>query len=231
MLTLASLAQIILINTVLSGDNALVIAMAARHLPEPGRRTAMIWGVSLAVALQLVLTLAVAYVMMIPGVRFVGAVLLFGISCKLVQDEDQTAHDGAPAPTSMLTAIFRIAVADFVMSLDNVIAIAGISGSDPVLVTVGLVLSIAVIVTFSQVILVLMNRFRWIIYAGTGILALTAAGMIVHDLEVVSRVAWTAGSSLHFPLWADWGLRGLAVVSCITSTRWWPWRIAVVGTP
>jgi YjbE family integral membrane protein len=231
MLTLASLAQIILVNTVLSGDNALVIAMAARHLPEPDRRTAMIWGVSLAVALQIVLTLAVAYVMMIPGLRFVGAVLLFGISCKLVQDEDQTAHEGAPVPTSMLTAIFRIAVADLVMSLDNVIAIAGLSGSDPVLLTVGLILSIAVIVVFSQVILVLMNRFRWIVYAGTGVLALTAAGMIVHDLEAVYRVAWTAGSSLHFPLWADWSLRGLAVVACITSTRWWPRRIAMVGAP
>jgi len=194
LLTLASLAQIILINTVLSGDNALVIAIAARHLPEPMRRTAMVWGVSLAVALQLVLTLAVAYVMMIPGVRFVGAVLLFGISCKLVQDEDQTAHEGAPIPTSVLTAIFRIAVADLVMSLDNVIAIAGVSGSDSVLLIVGLVLSIATIVAFSQVIIVMMNRFRWIVYAGTGILALTAAGMIVDDLEMVGHVAWTASS-------------------------------------
>ncbi len=231
MLTLASLAQIILINTVLSGDNALVIAMAARHLPEPERRTAMIWGVSLAVALQLLLTLAVASVMMIPGVRFVGAVLLFGISCKLVQDEDQTAHDGAPTPTSLLTAIFRIAVADLVMSLDNVIAIAGVSGSDPLLLAVGLILSITAIVAFSQVILVVMGRFRWIVYAGTGFLALTAAGMLVHDLEVFGHLAWTAGSSLYFPLWADWSLRGVAVVACITSTRWWPRRIAVVGAP
>ena len=160
-----------------------------------------------------------------------GAVLLFGISCKLVQDEDQTVHDGAPAPTSLLTAIFRIAVADLVMSLDNVVAVAGVSGSDPLLLTVGLILSIAAIVAFSQIILVAMSRFRWIVYAGTAFLALTAAGMIVHDLEVFSRVAGTTGSSLHFPLWADWSPRAVAVVACITSTRWWPRGLAVVGAP
>ena len=131
MIALASLAQILLINTVLSGDNALVIAMAARHLPEPQRRTAMIWGVSLAVALQLVLTLAVAYVLMIPGLRFVGALLLVGIACKLIQEEDETNEEAAPAPTSLRTAVVRIAVADLVMSLDNVIAIAGSAGPIP----------------------------------------------------------------------------------------------------
>src|SRR5208337_2288101 len=120
--------------------------------------------------------------------------------------EDQTAHDGAPAPTSLLTAIVRIAVADLVMSLDNVIAIAGVSESDPVLLAV-------------------VGRFRWIVYAGSGFLALTAAGMIVHDVEVFGRVAWTAGSTLHFPLWADWCFRGAVVVACLPSRRWWPRRV------
>jgi len=228
MIALASLAQIILINTVLSGDNALVIAMAARHLPEPQRRTAMIWGVSLAVALQLVLTLAVAYVLMIPGLRFVGAILLVGIACKLIQEEDETKEDAAPVPTSLRTAVVRIAVADLVMSLDNVIAIAGVSGSDPVLLVVGLVLSIGMILAFSQVILVLMNRFRWVVYAGTGILALTAAGMIWHDLDAVRHLTWVASLPLHFPLWADWCFRGAVLVACLTSSRWWPRRVPAV---
>src|SRR5271165_1926035 len=115
MIALASLVQIVLINVVLSGDNALVIAMAARYLPAPQRRTAMLWGGAAAIALRLVLTLAVSYVLMIPGLRFVGAILLVGIACKLVQEENQTNEDGVPAPTSLRTAIFRIAVADLVM--------------------------------------------------------------------------------------------------------------------
>src|SRR5271166_3999434 len=228
MLTLASLAQIVLINTVLSGDNALVIAMAARHLPEPERRTAMIWGVSLAVALQLVLTLAVAYVLMIPGLRFVGAILLVGIACKLIQEEDETNENAAPAPSSLRTAVVRIAVADLVMSLDNVVAIAGVSGSDPVLLVVGLVLSIGMILAFSRVILALMNRFRWVVYAGTAVLALTAAGMIRHDLEAVRDLTWLATLPLHLPLWADWGFRGAVVAACLTSSRWWPRRLPAV---
>src|SRR5262245_45941266 len=122
MLTLASLAQIVLINAVLSGDNALVIALAARHLPPRQRRAAMLWGGVAAVALRLALTLAVAYVLLVPGVRFVGAVLLLGIACKLVRDESAVDRGGGPAPTSVRTAVFRIAVADLVMSLDNVVA-------------------------------------------------------------------------------------------------------------
>src|SRR5271165_5316457 len=150
MIALASLVQIVLINVVLSGDNALVIAMVARHLPVPQRRAAMLWGGAAAITLRLALTLAVSYVLMVPGLRFVGAVLLVGIACKLVQDEDSTNEDGAPVPTSLRTAVVRIAVADLVMSLDNVVAIAGVSGSEPMLLAVGLVLSIAMILMFSQ---------------------------------------------------------------------------------
>src|SRR5271166_1777319 len=93
MMALASLVQIVLINVVLSGDNALVIAMVARHLPVPQRRAAMLWGGAAAITLRLALTLAVSYVLMIPGLRFVGAILLVGIACKLIQDEDAANED------------------------------------------------------------------------------------------------------------------------------------------
>jgi len=228
MIALASLVQIVLINVVLSGDNALVIAMVARHLPAPQRRAAMFWGGAVAIALRLALTLAVSYVLMIPGLRFVGAILLVGIACKLIQDEDEANEDEAPAPTSLRTAVVRIAVADLVMSLDNVVAIAGVSGSDPVLLVVGLVLSIGMILAFSQVILALMNRFRWVVYAGTAVLALTAAGMIRHDLEAVRDLTWVASLPLHLPLWADWAFRGVVVGGCLTSSRWWPRRVPTV---
>ncbi|MGO9812309.1 MAG: YjbE family putative metal transport protein [Isosphaeraceae bacterium] len=228
MIALASLVQIVLINVVLSGDNALVIAMVARHLPAPQRRAAMLWGGAVAIALRLALTLAVSYVLMIPGLRFVGAILLVGIACKLVQEEDETNEDAAPAPASLRTAVVRIAVADLVMSLDNVVAIAGVSGSDPVLLVVGLVLSIGMILAFSQVILALMNRFRWVVYAGTGVLALTAAGMVRNDLEAVRDLTWVASLPLHLPLWADWAFRGVVVGGCLTSSRWWPRRLPAV---
>src|SRR5208282_875874 len=125
-------------------------------------------------------------------------------ACKLVQEEDETNDYAAPAPVSLRTAVVRIAVADLIMSLDNVVAIAGVSGSDPVLLVVGLVLSTGMILAFSQVILALMNRFRWVVYAGTGVLALTAAGMIRNDLATVRDLTWVASLPLHLPLWADW---------------------------
>jgi len=223
-LTLTSLAQIILINIILSGDNALMIAMAARHLPERQQRIAMIWGGTLAVVLQLLLTLGVSYLLLIPGLRFVSAILLLGIACKLVQDEEATAHEGSPAPTSLRTAVFRIAIANLVMSLDNTLAIASVSGTASALQAVCLALSIIAILLFSQVILKLINRFRWIVYLGTGVLALTAAGMILHDLrEVPSQihVAWPVD---QLPIWIDWGIRTAAVLACFTSGYWWPRR-------
>jgi YjbE family integral membrane protein len=228
MITLASLFQIVLINVVLSGANALVIAMAARHLPVRQRRAAMLWGGAAAIVLRLALTLAVTYVLMVPGLRFVGAILLVGIACKLIQDEEATLEDGAPAATSLRTAVVRIALADIVMSLDNVVAIAGVSGSDPVLLAVGLVLSIAMILAFSQIILALMNGFRWVVYAGTVVLALTAAGMIRHDLEAVTQLRWGASLPRQFSTWADWGFRGAVVVACLTSSRWWPRRLPAI---
>ncbi|WP_158633688.1 TerC family protein [Tautonia sociabilis] len=222
LLAFASLFQIILINVVLSGDNALVIAMASRHLPPHQRKAAMLWGGAMAITLRLVLTLAVSFVMLVPGVRFLGALLLVGIACKLLQDEDQSAEHGCPMPTGLRTAVFRIAVADIVMSLDNVVAIAGVSDSNPVLLVVGLAISIVMILAFSQVIFELMARMRWIVYAGTGVLALTAAGMMLHDLETLGFALARPTLAESLPPWASWGFRGAVVGACLTSSRWWP---------
>ncbi len=114
------------------------------------------------------------------------------------------------------------------MSLDDAIAIAGVSGSDPMLLTVGLVLSIAAILVCSGVILVVVDRFRWVVYAGTGILAPTAAGIMVHDLEAIRRGTRSSGPVLPLPLWIDWGFRATVVGACLTSSRWWPGCLARV---
>jgi len=219
---IASIAQIFLINFVLSGDNALVIAMAARHLPPPERRAAMIWGSGMAIGLRLILTLMVSYVLLVPGLRFAGAVLLLWIAYKLLQEETPTADQTAPALTSVRTAVVRIVIADLVMSLDNVVAVAGVSRSDPVQLTVGLILSITMILACSQVIVEVMNRFRWVAYVGAGVLALTATGMMRHDMESVSLLSSMSLNPVRIPLWADWAFRGGITGACLTFGLWRP---------
>ncbi len=108
-ISLASILQIILINVVLSGDNALVVALAARQLPPEQRRKAMIWGVGLAVGMRLVLTLMVSYLLMLPGLQLIGAVLLAWIACRLLQDEAESAEHPGEAPSTLRTAVARIA--------------------------------------------------------------------------------------------------------------------------
>jgi predicted tellurium resistance membrane protein TerC len=139
-------------------------------------------------------------------------------------------EDGAPAPASLLKAIVRIAVADLVMSLDHVVAIAALSRSDPVVLAVGLILSIAMILACSSVILAVMDSFRWVVYAWTAILAWTAVGMMRHDLEFVNGLAASGSLQGDIPMWSDWALRGLVVVACLTSGRWWPRRSPAIAS-
>src|SRR6516165_8755036 len=154
-----SILKIVLVDLVLSGDNAVVIAMAAYLLPPRQRRQAMFWGCFLAIAMRVVLTLVVSHLLLWPGLRFIGAVLLAWIACKLLQDQAEARDKTKPPPTTLPKAITRIAMADFIMSLDNVVAIAGVSQSDPVRVVLGLVLSISMILSLSAVIMAILNRY------------------------------------------------------------------------
>lgn len=217
----SAILQIALINIVLSGDNAVVIAMAARNLPERQRKQAVLWGCLLATALQVILTMLVSYVMLIPGVKIVGGMALAWIACKLLQSEGSEEHGADSASTSLRTAIGQIAVADLIMSLDNVVAIAGLSGSNTTQLIVGLTLSIASLLFFSQTIMVIMDRFRWIAYGGTAILAATAAQLIWHELA--SGESPLLGNAT-LTAWAGWLMQGVFVVACLTSPRWWPQR-------
>lgn len=222
LLSATAILQIVLINIVLSGDNAVVIAMAAHHLPADQRRKAMVWGCMFAIGLRLVLTLVVGYILMIPGVRFGGALLLAWIACKLLQDATGDEHQATSSGGSLRTAIGRIVLADLVMSLDNVIAIAGVSNSNPWQMVMGLVLSIVTILVFSSTIIQILDRFRWIVYAGTAVLAATAAQMMMHDLN---SLAGRVMGSLHessLPSWSFWMAQMLFVAGCLTSANWWP---------
>ena len=219
---ISSIIQIMLVNVVLSGDHAMVIALAASSLPPEKRQRAMLWGTGLAIGMRMVLTFAVSYVLLIPGLRFLGAVLLAYIACKLIQEQADQAGDASPAPTSTGTAITRIALADLVMSLDNVIAIAGVAQADPVRLFIGLALSIAIILALSTAIVAIMSRFRWIVYLGTGVLALAAANMMVHDIEAARQLSVTVSQDASSVWQVVWPLRLALVVVCLTSNYWWP---------
>ncbi len=187
---IAKILQIIVIDIVLSGDNAVVIAMAAHRLPNHQRKKAILWGGGIAIAMRIMFTMIMAFLLMVPGVRFVGGIVLVWIACKLLMGED----DGHEINTgggdkSTWAAIRMIFVADFVMSLDNMLAVAGAGGEDLKLLGFGLLLSIGIIMFFSTIIARLMNRYHWIVFAGAAILAFTAGEMIMGDRELAGYFA------------------------------------------
>ncbi|WP_165248263.1 TerC family protein [Paludisphaera soli] len=216
-----AILKIIFFDLLLSGDNAVVIGMAAHRLPPAQRRQAMIWGCGLAIVMRIGLTLVVSQLLAIPGLRFVGAVLLVWIACKLLQEEGEASSEHSQhAPNSLFKAVQRIALADFIMSLDNVLAIA-ISAQSSAQIVMGLVLSIVILLFLSAIITELMNKFPIIAYAGAALLAWAAAEMMEHDLAALFHNGYVAGWS-EFPAWGLWALRIGLVTLCLTVNWWYP---------
>jgi YjbE family integral membrane protein len=181
--------QIVLIDLVLAGDNALVIALAVRTLPAREQFWGRIWGSAGAVLLRLAFIKIVTFLLSIPLLQLAGGLVLVWIAIKLVRpchEEEGPARAGS----SLREAIQIIIVADVAMSLDNVIAIAGAEQGDMVLVTFGLLLSLPLVVWGSGLLARLMNRFRWIIWLGGGVLGYVAGKMILKDPWVLD---WMPG--------------------------------------
>ncbi|MGO0062529.1 TerC family protein [Brevibacillus fluminis] len=176
---LLSLLQIIIVNLVLSGDNAIVIALACRRLPAHLQKKAVFWGSIGAIALRIILTFAAVWMLKIPFVQVIGGVLLISIAVKLLAGEEE--HASINSGSNMKEAMKTIIFADLVMSLDNVIAVAGAANGNLVLVMIGLAISIPLIVWGSQLLMKLMNRFPFIVLAGAALLGYTAGEMIVGD--------------------------------------------------
>lgn len=174
-----AVGQIILIDLVLSGDNAVVIALACRNLPPELRRRGIFWGVLGAVVLRVTLTLFAAYVLDQPWLKLVGGLLLLWIGVKLLLPEED--DQDIPGATRLGAAVRTIIVADFVMSLDNVVAVAGASHGSVVLLVFGLLVSIPLIMWSSQLIMVAMERIPAIVICGAALLGWVAGGMIVGD--------------------------------------------------
>ncbi|XEC96380.1 TerC family protein [Paenibacillus tarimensis] len=174
----SALFAIVIIDLVLAGDNAIVIGLAARNLPKQMQGRVIFWGTFGAIAVRSLLTLAVVWLLKIPGLLLIGGLLLIWISYKLLVQEKK--HEVAPA-TSLMLAIRTIIVADTVMGLDNVLAVAGAAHGQFILVVLGLLISVPIVVWGSTVIIRLTDRFPFIIYIGSGVLAWTASKMIVDE--------------------------------------------------
>lgn len=175
------LMQIMMVNIVLSGDNAVVIAMAAHSLPTRQQKTAILWGSGGAVVLRVMLTLVATLLLNISFLKLVGGVMLVWIAYQLLADEDAADGSAPRVHANLLGAIKTILVADVVMSLDNTLAIAAVAKNDSLMLILGLTLSIPIVVFGSTLIMKLMDRFPIIIYLGAGLIAFTAGSMIEDD--------------------------------------------------
>jgi YjbE family integral membrane protein len=189
--------KIIMIDLLLSGDNAVVIALACRNLPVDQRKTGIFYGVVGAIGLRVVLTFFAVGLLSLPYLKLVGAVLLIWIGIKLILPEDDEHGEGnIKADTHLWGAVKTIIVADFVMSLDNVLGVAGAAHGNAMLLVFGLLVSIPLIAWSSQLVLKLIDRFPFIIYAGGALLGYVAGEMLVGEalfkplLEALHVLHW-----------------------------------------
>ncbi|MEW6276514.1 MAG: TerC family protein [Bacillota bacterium] len=182
---LAALISIVVINLVLSGDNAVVIAMASRNLSVRQQKLAIFWGSAGAIGLRVILTTGAVFLLKVPLLKAIGGALLVWIAVKLLK-EDECEKDACKEASCLWDAIKTIIIADFLMSLDNVLAVAGASRGNVLLLIIGLAMSIPIIIYGSQIIVFLMKKFPLIIYVGAGILGWTAGEMIAGDQQVAA---------------------------------------------
>jgi YjbE family integral membrane protein len=215
------LAQIVWIDLLLSGDNAVVIALACRALPERQRRLGIALGAGTAVGLRALFAVFVVHLMAVPFLKLAGGVLLLWIAVRLLlPDEGEGEHVGAG--TSLLGAVRNIVVADVVMSLDNVIAIAAASHGSIVLLVLGLLISIPLILFSSSLVLRLIERFPIFVYAGAALLGYIAGETLIGDPALAGRIAG-APPLLHHAVPAAGAL--------LTVTVGWLWRQARRRSP
>jgi len=193
------LLLIIWVNIILSGDNAVVIALAARSLPEDQQKKAVMWGAGAAVILRIFLTIVAVKLLTLPYLKIIGGLLLFWIAIGLLVPED--GGDDVDGSDNLFQAIKTILIADLVMSLDNVIAVAGVAKGSVLLLVLGLTISIPLVIFGATILMKLMERFPIIITAGAGILGWVAGEMLVTDPSWVEwikeNMAWM---HLHTPI-------------------------------
>ncbi|WP_460447825.1 TerC family protein [Alsobacter sp. SYSU BS001988] len=206
--TALAILEVVWVNILLSGDNAVVIALACRGLPARQRRAGLVLGAGVAVLLRIVFTVIVAKLLSTPFLRIIGSILLLWVAVKLIAEDDEADDDAVKASERLLSAIWTIAVADMVMSLDNVLAIAAIAKDNMALMALGLVISIPLIVAGATLIMALLARFPLMVWAGAGLLGWVAGEMLDSDPYLVERFGETQLKHLEIPF----AIAGAAIV-------------------
>jgi len=211
--------KIIVINLLLSGDNAVVIALACRNLPLELRKKGILFGVGGAILLRIVLTLFAVSLLEQPYLKLVGALLLLWVGIKLIVPEEEHGAVSIQTDTRLLGAIKIILIADLVMSLDNVLGVAAAAKGNVPLLVFGLVISIPIIVWSSQLVLKLIDRFPLIIYAGGALLGYVAGEMLVGEALFESLV-----ETRHY---LHWLIPALCAALVLVAGRWLAMRKTV----
>jgi YjbE family integral membrane protein len=206
------LLTIIWVNIILSGDNAVVIALAARSLPPHQQKKAVFWGAGAAVILRIVLTIVAVELLKFPYLKLVGGALLLWIAVKLLVPEDDQG-DGIESSANLWSAIKTILIADLVMSLDNVIAVAAAAKGSLLLLILGLAISIPLVIFGATVLMRLMERWPVIITIGAGILGWVAGEMAVTDPVIAQWVNDNAG-------WLHWAAPAAGAVLVVVVGKW-----------
>jgi YjbE family integral membrane protein len=211
----SALLAIILIDLVLAGDNAIVIALAARNLPKHLQKKAILWGTVGAIVVRSAMTLVVVWLLKIPGLMLVGGLGLLWVAYKLLADQSDGSHDG-PIASTFWGAMKTIVVADALMGIDNVLGVAGAAHGAMDLVVIGLLISVPIVVFGSQVVLKLVERFPIIIKLGAAVLAFTAAKMVISEplLDAVFDPPAMVNTV------ARWATYALAIIGVLGAGYW-----------
>jgi YjbE family integral membrane protein len=213
--------KIIMIDLLLSGDNAVVIALACRNLPQAQRKKGIMFGVGGAIGLRIVLTFFAVGLLALPYLKLVGALLLLWIGIKLILPEEEHGEGNVKAETHLWGAVKTIIIADFVMSLDNVLGVAAAAKGSVFLLVFGLLISIPLIAWSSQLVLKLIDRFPFVIYAGGALLGYVAGEMLV--TEALFKEVVEARHYLH------WLVPAAGAVLVLAVGRWLAMRMAVAA--
>ena len=216
--------EIVVINILLSGDNAVVIALACRNLPPKQKWWGIFWGVIGAVVLRIILTFFAVQLLLLPYLQLVGAALLVWIGIKLIAEDEGGDGPEVAASNRLVSAVKTVIVADLVMSIDNVIGVAGAAKGSLLLLVFGLVVSIPLVVVGSQLIMKLVERLPWLVIAGGGLLGYIAGEIGIEDVTVKPWVQANAP-------WLHYGAPIAGVVVVVAVGVWLTRRHRPVVTP
>ena len=220
----SALLAIILIDLVLAGDNAIVIALAARNLPKERQKQAIVWGTVGAIVVRTLMTLIVVWLLKIPGLMALGGLGLLWIAFQLLNEQGGEDDAHGPGASTFWGAMKTIVIADALMGIDNVLGVAGAAHGAMDLVVIGLLISVPIVVFGSTLVLKLVERFPIIIQLGAAVLAFTAASMINAE-PLLAR--WLGGDESAATM-ARWALVALAIAGVLGAAHWSMRRRAAV---